>query len=132
MKALLLSLALVTSFSALGSEIKVLEFAATRGTVSTRFEVNMEDGTAGVSAKLAKRTGTARNRRTSYRTFESVVPELSLNGKNLEFNKDGESVVCGTMDVTRVFKIPTLLLSGKCDLQVRRVSGKVVVRLITK
>jgi hypothetical protein len=36
------------------------------------------------------------------------------------------------MGVTRVFKIPTLKLSGKCDLVSKRVNGKVVVSLIAE
>ena len=132
MKALLLTIALVTSFSAFAAELTVLKIADTRGSISTRFEVNLEDGTAGVSATIARRAGSSRNRHTSYKTFETVVAELSLNGKDLEFNKDGVSTVCGTMSVTRVFKIPTLILSGKCDLEASRVNGKILVKLITE
>ena len=135
MKAFILTLTLLSSMAAMATEIKILEIPAnsSRGTVSTRFEVNMAEGTAGVSATVRRRTGSSRNRYTTSRTFEAIVPELSLNGKDLEFNKDGVSVVCGTMGVTRVFKIPTLVLSQKCDLVVaKKANGNVVVTLVTE
>jgi hypothetical protein len=134
MKALLMTVTLFASLSAVASEMKVLEISAqnSRGYVSPRFEVNIQDATAGVSATVRRSAGSSRNRYTVTRTYEAAVAELSLNGKDLEFNKDGVSVVCGTMGVTRVFKIPTLILSGKCDLVTKKVNGKAQVFLVTE
>ena len=55
-----------------------------------------------------------------------------MNGKNLEFNKDGVSVVCGTLGVTRFFKVPPLKLSGKCVFVTKKTNGKAVVSLIAE
>ena len=133
MKSFIVCLTLLASMAASASEIKVLEISArdARGTVSTRFEVNMQDATAGVSARVSRRVG-GKNPYTVSNTFEAAVAELSMNGNNLDFNKDGVSVVCGTMGVSRVLKIPTLNLSGKCDLITKRVNGKVIVTLIAE
>lgn len=135
MKAFIISLSLLVSVAASASEVKVLEVSASdagKGSLSTRFEVNTVNDTVGVSVKITRKIGSSRNRHVSTRTFEAKVSELSLNGKDLEFNKDGQNVVCGTMGVTRILKLPTLLLNGKCDLVAKRVNGNVVVSLIAE
>lgn len=133
MKSLIVCLTLITSMGAMASEIKVLELTGrnARGTIRTRFEVNLQDATAGVSAKASRIVG-GKNRYRVFNTFEAAVAELSMNGKNLEFNKDGQNVVCGTMKISRIFKIPTLKLSGRCNLVTKRLKGKAVVTLIAE
>ena len=136
MRLLLLSL-LVFSFSALAAETKVMSVDAKkagRGSLSTKFVVDLNNQIHGVSLTVTKRVGTARNRRTTSRTFFKAVPELVLNGDSLEMNIDGAVVECGIMGETRVFRLPVLKMNGNCDLIAKRnvQNANVEVSLITK
>jgi hypothetical protein len=134
MKKLIFSLSLLLSVAASASEIKVLDIdakTAGRGSLTTRFEVNLQDDSAGVSVRITKKNG-GKNPYTTSRTFEKTVPELALNEKNLELTVDGKTVVCGTMGVTNVFNRPVLRLSGKCDVVATRVAGRVVVSVVAE
>lgn len=125
---------LMVSVPTLASEIKVLEIegrAAGRGSLITRFDVNLSDDTVAVSLKVINRVG-GKNPHTTTRKFSKVVPELSLNDKTLEVNIDGKITDCGTMGLTSVFKRPVLRLSGKCDIVARRINGKVIVELVSE
>lgn len=67
---------------------------------------------------------------TTYRSFEEVVPALSVVGEKLMLNN---SIECGSMGVTRILKRPTLNLTGACELEVRSIrkaDGKKVVRVV--
>jgi hypothetical protein len=131
-KSFIATVALLASMSSFATEIKVLEIPQNYlGNISARFKINLEEGTAGVKVLITRRTG-GKNSHTSIRRFEAAIPELSMNGENLEFNKDGTNAICGTMGVTRIFKIPTLKLSGNCDFVTKRVNGKIVVSLVNR
>lgn len=67
--------------------------------------------------------------RTIYQHTE-LIPNLVLEGDKVVFHGE-ESVECGTLGVSRVFKRPTLYLNGKCKLQSKieldRAERKVIV-----
>lgn len=134
MKKLIVSLSLLMSFAASAAEIKVLEIdakTAGKGSLTTRFDVNLENDTAAVSVKITRTHG-GKNPYTTTRKFSKDVVELSLKDKTLELSIDGKIVDCGTMGVTRVFSRPVLKLSGKCDVVAKRVNGNIVVSLIAE
>lgn len=134
MKIILSVITILASMAVSASEVQVMKVNANkagRGTLSTRFEVNLNDNTAGVSVRVTKRTH-GKTPHTTSRNFEVIVPDLSLNGDILELNVDGKVVNCGTMGVSRIFKIPTLNLSGNCDVVASRVKGDVVVTIVTE
>lgn len=61
---------------------------------------------------------------TSYRTIladKVKIEGMTMNGNDVIYQGAEGDVVCGTMGVSRVFRVPTFYLSGKCDLE-----GKVV------
>ncbi|MCM2350656.1 MAG: hypothetical protein NDI69_11605 [Bacteriovoracaceae bacterium] len=124
MKKLILAITLLASMAASAGELKVLDLpssALAHGHVTTRFEINQSEGTAGVSATVTKRRPGRAGGSNYTKTFEKEVPELSMVGGTLSLNVDGVSVVCGTMGVTRIFKRPILNLNGNCDLETRRI-----------
>lgn len=124
MKKLVLITGLLTAMTATAGELKVMDLPSSSmagGHVTTRFEVNQLEGTAGVSATITKRRPGRGGGTTHTKTFEKEVPELSMIDGALTLNVDGVSVVCGTMGVTRIFKRPVLNLNGNCDLESRRI-----------
>lgn len=134
MKTMIAIVTILASMAVSASEVQVMKVDANkagRGTLNTRFEVNLNDATAGVAVRITKRSG-GKNHYTTSRDFEVIVPDLSLNGDILELNVDGKVVNCGTMGVSRIFKIPTLNLSGNCDVVAKRVKGDVVVSIVTE
>lgn len=64
------------------------------------------------------------------------IDNLMLMGDEVIYHGAEGSIVCGKMGVSRVFKRPTLFLSGKCDLEGRIEGGRrnstLVVKLKTK
>jgi len=63
---------------------------------------------------------------------EAIVPGLTLEGDKAVFRSGSEAIECGTMGVSRIFKVPTLYLSGKCDLQAFKSGDRLIVNLVTK
>ncbi|MBY0515441.1 MAG: hypothetical protein K2P81_00930 [Bacteriovoracaceae bacterium] len=56
---------------------------------------------------------------TQYRsilTDKVKIEGMTMNGDDVIFQGAEGDVVCGTMKKSRVFRVPTLYLSGKCDL----------------
>lgn len=51
------------------------------------------------------------------------IEGITMNGDDVIYQGDNGDVVCGTMGRSRVFRVPTFYLSGKCDLD-----GKVTVQ----
>lgn len=135
MKFLGMILALSCSLSAFAAEKVVLEVSVKNiraSQLSTRFEVNLEEGTAGGSLTATRVISRGRRSRRVVKHYEALIPELSLNGDVLTFEGAEGSVDCGTMGVTRVFKRPVLNLSGNCSLVTKRVGKKVQLVLLTK
>lgn len=130
MKSFIVLITLAASLSALAAELPVMEVssAKARGTLSTRFEVNMQDGTAGVSMTSTKIVQWGRGQHVITKTFEKVVPELALVNDKLMLGE----VECGTMGETRVFRRPVLNLSGKCDIVAKREGATVKVSIVTE
>ena len=64
------------------------------------------------------------------------IDNLMLMGDKVIFHGAEGDVDCGTMGVSRVLKVPTLYLSGNCQLTSRvvgtRNNSKIVVKLNTK
>lgn len=61
---------------------------------------------------------------TQYRsilTDKVKIEGMTMNGDDVIYQGAEGDVVCGTMGRSRVFRVPTFYLSGKCDLE-----GKVV------
>jgi hypothetical protein len=57
---------------------------------------------------------------TQYRNILSdkvKIEGMTMNGDDVIFQGSEGDVVCGTMKNSRVFRIPTLYLSGKCELK---------------
>ncbi len=76
---------------------------------------------------------------TQYRTIMTdkvKIPGLTMNGDEVIYQGADGDVVCGTMGRSRVFRVPTFYLSGKCELvgRVLRGSGsnKLIVTFKTK
>ncbi len=64
------------------------------------------------------------------------IANLVLMGDDAVYQGAEGNVVCGTMKPSRIFRVPTLYLSGKCKLETQilrtGLSGKLVVTLRTK
>ena len=135
MKTLIVIAALLSSVVVSAAELTVLSIPAKklmRSNLTTRFEVNLQDGTAGVSLTAMKMVRRGRSRHMSSKTFEAMVPELALVDKTLVLSANGETVDCGTMGVTRIVKRPVLLLTGNCDVITKREGAVVKVLVVTK
>jgi len=130
MKSFIVITTLLASISAFAAELPVMEVssAKARGTLSTRFEVNLQDGTAGVSLTATKSVMRGRGHHVITKTFEKVVPELALVNDKLMLGE----VECGTMGETRIFRRPVLNLSGKCDIVAKREGSVVKVSIVTE
>lgn len=76
---------------------------------------------------------------TQYRSILSdkvKIEGMTMNGDDVIYQSAEGDVVCGTMGKSRVFRVPTFYLSGKCDLvgTIYNENGvsKVSVKFITK
>ena len=133
---LLIALLALTSFSTFAGELKVLEVATKKirfaNLITLRFEVDLDGTEHGVSLRADTIYSSGDVVTTDTDLYENIVPELSLNDKLLTVSIDGEETVCGTMGQTRIFKRPTLNLSGKCSLVQRKAGDKTEVYIVTK
>lgn len=66
--------------------------------------------------------------------FEETVKidNLMLMDNKIIFHGAEGDVNCGTLGVSRVFKKPTIFLSGKCDLNARIRGSNLTVKFVTK
>lgn len=68
--------------------------------------------------------------RTIYQHTE-LIPNLVLEGNKMVYHSEAGAVECGTLGTSRVFRKPTIYLSGKCKLVSRvihdRADKKIVV-----
>ncbi len=123
MKSLILVTCLFASMAVSAGELTVIDVPSLKmpfGHYDTKFEVNLKEGTAGVSV-THKKVRPGKHPRVRYTTFEEIVPELSMVGDDLVLDIDGSSIICGTMGVTNVFKLPVLKLNGNCLLKTQKV-----------
>lgn len=124
MKFIVFSLITIAASASFASEIKVLDLPASKAAgaiVQSRFSVNEDAGTAGVTVTLTKRHGGPRSSHPISRTYHAAVPELSVADGKLFLNLEGRAFECGTMGESRILRRPTLFLSGACKLQEKRV-----------
>lgn len=131
MKAFIVLTTLAASLSAFAAELPVMEINSAKvraARLSTRFEVNLDNGTAGVSVTATKVINRGRHQQTVSKTFEKLVPELALVDNKLMLG----DVECGTMGETRVFRRPVLNLSGNCEVVAKRVGKTVKVSIVTE
>ncbi len=135
MKSFIVLAALMSSFAVSAAELTVMSIPKSklvRSTLATRFEVNLQDGTAGVSLTATRVVKRHRGSMKRTKSFEVMVPELALVDKTLVFTTAGESIDCGIMSETRIFKRPVLLLNGNCDVITKREGAAVKVMVVTK
>lgn len=131
MKSFILVTTLLASICASAAEVSVMDInnsKAVNAQLSSRFEVNLEDGTAGVSVSATKWVRRGREKVAKTVTFEKLVPELALVNDKLMLG----DIDCGTMGETRVFRRPVLNLSGKCDIVTKREGKTVKVSIVTE
>lgn len=109
--------------------------------VSTRFYMDQKSGQGYVKANVTERRHYGGRHGgmtyTNLFTDQVSVPGLILMGDQAVYQGAEGNVVCGTMGVSRVFKVPTLYLSGNCTLssvlvRENRNSNKLIVTLTTK
>lgn len=154
-KLFFLVLVIVTSF-AQAAEVEVMNaniprLSFERSFVDTRFYMNTKTGEGFVQAKVSQELMIRSNCPnpnwqacwpTSGRDIVTVYADtakiegLMLMGDQAVYQGAEGNVVCGTMGVSRVFKVPTLYLNGNCKLNGKIVrtntETKLVVTLTTK
>ena len=66
--------------------------------------------------------------------FEETVKieDLALVSDKIIYNGAEGEVACGTLGVSRIFKKPTIYLSGKCSLEAKVRGSKLTVNFVTK
>lgn len=163
MKMFIMTALLLSSFVANAAEVNVLEadirvFDTFRTHVDSRFHIdtNTNEGYVKVSVRedqIIYNGGNSGGYYDQYGRWHPIptppqttsinimnktvkVEGLSLVGNKVIYQGAEGEVDCGTMGVSRVFKVPTLYLNGNCklesDLVHTRTGSKVVVTLITK
>ena len=111
--------------------------------LSSKFSIDLTGTESGIKVeaqRIVVTRGPRGQRTRHYRTMlkEKVIVEaLRLEGDKVIFKTlEGSDIDCGTMGESRVLKIPTLFLSGNCDLTEKLITtsaGKrLQVRLLTK
>jgi hypothetical protein len=131
MKSFILITTLLASICASAAEVSVMDINSSKvvnAQLSSRFEVNLQDGSAGVSVSATKWVRRGREKVAKTVTFEKLVPELALVNDKLMLG----DIECGTMGETRVFRRPVLNLSGKCDIVTKREGKTVKVSIVTE
>ncbi len=131
MKSFILITTLLASICVSAAEVSVMDINSSKvvnAQLSSRFEVNLQDGSAGVSVSATKWIRRGREKVAKTVTFEKLVPELALVNDKLMLG----DIECGTMGETRVFRRPVLNLSGKCDIVTKREGKTVKVSIVTE
>ncbi|HXH75039.1 MAG TPA: hypothetical protein VNJ08_08740 [Bacteriovoracaceae bacterium] len=119
---------LFLSVSAFASEVTVMQLDGSRirstDEISTKMLVDRSTGEGSVQLTVQRRMHRNGGRyNEGYETVRTILRQearvegLYLQGDKLMFNNRTE---CGTYGVSRVFRIPTLYLTGRCDTSVRR------------
>ena len=148
MKKLILAALALTSSTVFAGQVTVLEakvpvIESSNQTATTRFYMDQKTGQGYVKAIVTERIFDHHPNRdngpSTIQVFSETVKVdgLVLMGDQAVYQGAEGNVVCGTMGTSRVFKVPTLYLSGDCVLTSTlmrdgRKSKKLVVTLITK
>lgn len=158
MKRFILLALVIVSSVVNASETVVLEatlpiMSQGRATADSRFYMDTKTGEGFVKASVAEERyvtfpgpichydqwgrciPTYNYPRTEYVTVYSdtvKVPGLMMNGDDAVYSAAEGNIVCGTIKPSRIFKVPTLYLSGKCTLVERLSNNKLTIILKTK
>lgn len=125
MKMFILAALVLTSSIVYAEQIVVMEAKITGSLgsnldVETNFYMDQTTGQGHVKARVKQimRTHPREGGPSHVTVFSDKVsvPNLVLMGNDAVYQGAGGNVVCGTMGVSRVFKVPTLYLNGKCVL----------------
>lgn len=153
MKTIALALMLIST-SALANEVTLLvkTLPITRGlpSVSSKFSIDtdMKEGFAKVLVteqyiEYVQRcnggypsgpicTTYPETRYNTVLTEKVKIEGMTTNGDDVIYQGTEGDVLCGTMKLSRVFRVPTLYLTGKCVLESRISNNSVVVKFKTK
>ncbi len=153
MKTLALALMLIST-SALANEVTLLvkTLPITRGlpSVSSKFSIDteMKEGFAKVLVteqyiEYVQRcnggypsgpicTTYPETRYNTVLTEKVKIEGMTTNGNDVIYQGTEGDVLCGTMKLSRVLRVPTLYLTGKCVLESRISNNSVVVKFKTK
>lgn len=153
MKTLALALMLIST-SALANEVTLLvkTLPITRGlpSVSSKFSIDtdMKEGFAKVLVteqyiEYVQRcnggypsgpicTTYPETRYNTVLTEKVKIEGMTTNGNDVIYQGTDGDVLCGTMKLSRVLRVPTLYLTGKCVLESRISNNSVVVKFKTK
>ena len=153
MKTLALALMLIST-SALANEVTLLvkTLPITRGlpSVSSKFSIDtdMKEGFAKVLVteqyiEYVQRcnggypsgpicTTYPETRTNTVLTEKVKIEGMTTNGDDVIYQGTEGDVLCGTMKLSRVLRVPTLYLTGKCVLESRISNNSVVVKFKTK
>lgn len=145
MKKFFLAALALTASTVYAEQIVVMEAKITSSwgsnlDVQTNFYMDQATGQGYVKARVNQivRTHPREGGPNHVTVFSDKVsvPNLVLMGNDAVYQGAGGNVVCGTMGVSRVFKVPTLYLSGNCVLSSVILrdgrKNKLVVSLTTK
>jgi hypothetical protein len=153
MKTLALALMLIST-SALANEVTLLvkTLPITRGlpSVSSKFSIDtdLKEGFAKVLVteqyiEYVQRcnggypsgpicTTYPETRYNTVLTEKVKIEGMTTNGDDVIYQGTEGDVLCGTMKLSRVLRVPTLYLTGKCVLESRISNNSVVVKFKTK
>jgi hypothetical protein len=153
-KFMILALALITSFANASSVVVMeAELPVTNGQnlVDTRFFMDTKTGEGFVKAVVSEVRYTwpnwcphdpygrcfpqdQRPMPTQVMIFNGSkkIDGLMLMGDQAVYQSAQGNIVCGTMGISRIFKVPTLYLSGNCSLSSKISGKKLTVTLTTK
>lgn len=162
MKKFILLALVVLASAAQAAEVVVMEASLSlvnesRALVDTRFYMDTKTGEGFVKATVAEeRFNRFPQEWCSYDPYGRCIPQnrfpqptletvfsdskkidgLMLMGDQAVYHSAEGNVVCGTMGVSRILKVPTLYLSGNCKLESSIVKDgfnrKLVIKLKTK
>lgn len=140
MKTFLVSFVMLTSV-AFGAETTLLKTKVSGSSsvnkIESRFVIDDVTGEGSVAVKVSRRQsgkpgagGPVIYRALFNKTVK--VEGLSLLGDKLVYAGEEGDVECGTLGESRVFKVPTIYLSGNCSIVSKIVKKELTVKLITK
>jgi hypothetical protein len=158
MKKIMLAALLLVASAAQAAEVVVLEAnlpVVSRGRefVSTKFHMDTKTGEGFVKATVIEEVTIwinetwctpqfCQTRPVPQTTISQIfvdtkkIEDLVLMGDQAVYQGTDGNVVCGTMRPSRIFRVPTLYLSGNCSLESKiersGVAAKLVVTLRTK
>ena len=132
-----LTLALVSTF-ANAETVKILDVTLDTPSYSSstasfaRFYMNQTTGEGFAKISTTNTPASSDDFPTTILNKTVKIENLMLMGDQMMFHGAEGNVDCGKMTVSRVFKKPTILLTGKCFLQTKTVGNNLQVFFVTK